>query len=168
VLAVCLAHRLLRSSEAGHLLYLSSVILCIAFAGSYLIRGVNWARQKRGDGQGYTSRAWAESATIERIKSLPAGTPIFTNGYDAVYFLTGRRAMFLPEKTVHGTGRANAMYASELAHVRKQLLDQNGVLVYFNGFPERAYLPSEDESRRELNLRLISRETDGTIYQATR
>lgn len=168
VLLICLAHRLLRSSEAGHLLYLLSVILCLAFAGSYVARGANWVRQKRGDGQGYTSRAWRESATIERIRNLPAGTPIFTNGYDAVYFLTGRPAMFLPEKTVHGTGRANALYASELAHVREQLLDHNGVLVYFDGFPERAYLPPEDELRRELNLQPVSRETDGTIYQAER
>lgn len=168
VLLICLAHRLFRSSEAGHLLYLWSVMLCLAFAGSYVVRGASWVRQKRDDGQGYTSRAWVESATIERIRGLPAGTHIFTNGHDAVYFLTGREAMFLPEKTVHGTGRANALYASELAHVREQLLDHNGVLVYFDGFPERAYLPSEDELRRDLNLRLASRETDGTIYQAAR
>ncbi|HEV7858800.1 MAG TPA: glycosyltransferase family 39 protein [Pyrinomonadaceae bacterium] len=168
VVLICVAHRLLRSSEAGRLLCLLSVILCLAFAGSYVARGANWVRQKRGDGQGYTSRAWAKSATIERIRGLPAGTPIFTNGYDAVYFLTGRAAMFLPEKTVHGTGRVNALYTSELAHMREQLLDQNGVLIYFDGFPERAYLPSEDELRRDLKLRLVSRETDGTIYQAER
>jgi 4-amino-4-deoxy-L-arabinose transferase-like glycosyltransferase len=168
VLLICLAHRLLRASATGHLLYLLSVIVCLAFAGSYVARGASWVRQRRGDGQGYTSRAWAGSATIERIKSLPAGTPIFTNGYDAVYFLTGRPAMFLPEKIAHGTGRPNALYASELAHLREQLLDHKGVLVYFDGFPERAYLPSEDELSRDLHLQLVSRETDGAIYQASR
>ncbi|MEA2175863.1 MAG: hypothetical protein QOD00_3455 [Blastocatellia bacterium] len=168
VLLICIAWRLFRAREAGHLLYLSSIILCLAFAGSYIVRGANWVRQKRGDGQGYTSRAWRESATIEHLKSLPPETLIFTNGYDAVYFLTGRRAVFLPEKTIHGTGRANALYASELAHMREQLLDQNGALVYFDGFPERAYLPSEDELRRGLSLRLVSRETDGAVYEAVR
>jgi hypothetical protein len=55
-----------------------------------------------------------------------------------------------------------------LAQVRETLLDQNGVLVYFDGFPERAYLPSEDELKRELNLRMLSKQTDGTVYQASR
>jgi 4-amino-4-deoxy-L-arabinose transferase-like glycosyltransferase len=168
VLLICLACRLLGSSEGGHLSYLLAVFLCIAFAGSYVVRGAGWVRQKRGDGQGYASRAWKESATIERIKELPPETPIYTNGYDAVYFLTGRRAMFLPEKIVHGTGRANALYASELAQVREQLLNGNGVLVYFDGFPERTYLPTEDELREQLHLRQVKREADGAIYQAER
>lgn len=167
VLLLCLAHKLLeRPSKAGHLLQLAAIVLGFAFAGSYLARGVSWTRQKSADGQGYASRAWQESATIARVKSLAAETPIFTNGYDAVYFLTGRPAFYLPEKIIHGTGQANALYSTELAHIREQMVERDGVLVYFAGFPERVYLPTESELKEQLHLRLVSRETDGAVYRA--
>jgi 4-amino-4-deoxy-L-arabinose transferase-like glycosyltransferase len=169
VLAVSLAHRLFGTEARGRALNWTRLLpglLAVVFVASYALRGTSWVWERRGDGQGYTSRAWARSATIERIRALPPETLIFSNGYDAVYFLTGRRAAFIPEKIVHGTGRPNRLYEAQLAHVREQLLEHDGVLVYFDRFPERAYLPSEDELRERLELYLVSREQDGSIYRA--
>lgn len=49
------------------------------------------------DGRGYTGRAWSESPVLALVRTLPPDTPIITNEADAVLFLTGRPAVWLPD-----------------------------------------------------------------------
>jgi hypothetical protein len=165
VLLLCLVRRL-RPATGQRLLRVAMIIPALALGGSQLARTVSWSRQRSGDGQGYTSRAWRQSATIARVRLLPAETLIYTNAHDAVYFLSERRALMIPEKTRHGTGQPNALYSSEMTLMREQLIRRGGVLVYFDGVAERWYLPSETELQEQLKLRLVSRESDGAIYRA--
>jgi hypothetical protein len=143
------------------------VALAIVFVVSYSTRGAIWFIQTRQDGQGYTSRAWKESETIARIRNLPNSIPIYSNGYDAIYYLTNRPAIYLPEKVKHGTGRDNENYEAEVQSMGRVLKEGSGVLVYFNKFPERWFLPSESELKQQLKLRGVETNSDGSIYVAT-
>lgn len=142
------------------------VTLAVTFAASYSFRGIRWFSQVRQDGQGYASRAWKESETIARVKNLPGGVSIYSNGYDAIYYLTGRAAMYLPEKTNHNTGRRNDNYEAEVEKMRRHLEQGNVVLVYFKRLPERWFLPSEAELVQRLRPRSVEPTEDGSIFSA--
>jgi hypothetical protein len=157
----------------GRTLYLRSkspvvrialVVVALAFVTSYVIRGAKWFLAVSNDGQGYSSKAWRNSATILRIKTLRSDAPVYSNGYDAIYYLARRPAMYLPQKINHSTGQANAIYELEIENMAKDLKQHGGVLVYFNTFPERSFLPAESELRERLNLSLVATEPDGSIY----
>ena len=168
VLLPCLVRKLYLRSKRTRTIRIVFLALALIFAGSYAVRGVKWLARVRGQGQGYASRAWRESPTIARIKTLPAETIIYSNGYDAIYYVTDRRARLIPEKVIHGTGRPNAMYGPEMARMKIDLLRRQGVLVYFYTLPERQSLPSEIELQETLNLRPIAKSNDGTISVVNR
>ncbi len=157
----------------GRTLYLKSkspvvrialVVVALAFVTSYVIRGAKWFLAVSNDGQGYSSKAWRDSATISRIRTLSSDAPIYSNGYDAIYYLGRRPAMYLPQKINHNTAEANAIYELEIENMAKDLKQRGGVLVYFKTFPERSFLPSESELKERLSLRLLANEPDGSIY----
>lgn len=166
-LACLLASRLRLGAGAGRAQKLTAALLCALLTGSHLARGSRWARAAARDGQNYASRAWRDSETIARVRSLPAGTHVFTNGQDAVYFLAARSASAVPARVVRGTGRANPDYQSELEAVRARMREEGGVLVYLRGMSERDWFtPAEDELRESLSLRLLAECGDGAIYEA--
>ncbi len=164
VLVSGLAWKVFASLRDIRKIRITFVALAIILLGSYSIRGAMWLIHARQDGQGYASRAWKESETIARVKNLPAGVSIFSNGYDAIYYLTNRPAMYLPEKVKHSTGRENGNYAAEVESMGKELKERSGRLVYFNTLPERWFLPAEVELKRRLSLRSVETNVDGSVY----
>lgn len=163
ILIPVLAWRLYRSSTLSRNMRVGFVIAALVFAGSYSLRTVSWFARTRGEAQGYASRTWQKSETIEQIRMLPQGTPIYSNGYDAIYYLTGRPAIYVPEKVVPGTGRVNQNYEAEMDRMESDLREHHGVLVYFNTLPERWFLPSESELKTRLSLTEIAKGSDGSI-----
>lgn len=164
VLGMCLARMFYRRTSQSRWLRIVLVALAFVFVGSYALRGGRWLALARADGQGFVSRAWKESPTMAEIRKLPAGTPIYTNGIDVVYYLSGRRALDIPPRIIHGTGRPNAQYESELSRMNDDLRAQKGVLVYFRALPERWFLPSGDELRNRLSPQVRSF-NDGLIFE---
>jgi hypothetical protein len=164
VLGTCLAKMFYRRASQSRWIQIVLVALAFLFAGSYTLRGGRWLARVQADGQGFVSRAWQESPTMAEIRKLPAGIPIYTNGIDAVYYLSGRRALDIPPRIIHGTGRPNEQYESELSRMNDDLRAQKGVLVYFRALPERWFLPSEDELRSRLSLQ-VRTFNDGSILE---
>jgi hypothetical protein len=167
VLVSGLAWRAVYSFREARSIQIAFVAFVIMLIGSYSIRSAKWFLQARQDGQGYASRTWKESATIARIRNTPAGVPVYSNGYDAIYYLTGRRAIYVPEKVIHGTGRANQSYAAEVESMRKALGERKGFLVYFNTLPERWFLPSESDLTSQVPLAKVLTSPDGSIYEVS-
>lgn len=141
------------------------VVLALLVAGSYVFRSARWVETAQGASQGYAGRAWKESAGLAQIRKLPFGTPIYSNGVDAIYYLTGRRAFDIPAKIIHGTGRPNASYEAERQKMSDDLRQHHGVLVYFNTLPERWYLPRESDLQNELPLAEVAAAPDASIYE---
>ena len=162
-LVPCFARSLYQRAESRSL-RIVFVVLAVLLAGSYTFRGARWFVRVKADGQGYASRAWKESPTIAAIQKLPSGIAIYSNGVDAIYYLTGRRSIYIPARIIHGSGRANQNYESEVEKMTNDIRGHNAVLVYFRTLPERWFLPAESElsSRLPLDVRSFS---DGSIFR---
>jgi hypothetical protein len=163
VLVLIFASGLLRRFPHIRDIRIACLLVVIAVLFSYSVRTAGWFERTRHDGQGYASRQWKESETIQRARELAPGIPIYSNAPDAVYYLTGRPAILVPEKTVFVTGRPNQNYETELAKMGSRLKTEKGVLVYFNTLPERWYLPLESELRTGLSLTMLSSAIDGSL-----
>jgi hypothetical protein len=164
ILGSCFAWKIFVPVEQRRAIRLAFVVLAIVFVGSYAFRGARWFLRVRQDGQVYSSRAWRESETIARIRNLPVGVPIYSNGYDAVYYFTGRPAIYIPEKINHATGRQNENYESEVKKMSTDLKQRNAALVYFHTLPERWFLPSEAELVQRVKPRRAESNLDGSIF----
>ncbi len=162
VLAVGLAYEL-----AGYVKHLPAartalLLVAVAYAGFYCIQGMRTVVDLHENGLGYTTPAWQRSKLIARVRKLPPGTVIVTNGPDVVYLLTGRYADTVPETADRLTRVENSDYPDSLSQVRKKL-EAGGVLVYFRSI-ERWYLPTEEELRQALPLELEADYSDGAVY----
>jgi len=164
ILVLCMVWKLYRRSHTSRSVHTVFVVLTLLLTASQSFRTVGWLRRTSSDGQGYASRAWTESETIAAVKGLPPDIPIYSNGRDAIYYLTGRRAIFIPEKIIHSTGRPNQNYDGEVEKMAGDIREHNGVVVYFHALPERTYLPPEDELRRRLPFEVATR-ADGSIFR---
>lgn len=165
ILVIGLVARLLPRVQTRRAIRLAFSLMALALLDSYTLRAANWFTQTRPDGQYYAGSIWKDSNTIARLRSLPPNIPIYSNGYDAIYYLTGRPAVLIPAKTVFVTGQPNQDYEAELERMRRALRDQRGVLVYFNTLPERWFLPTESELKTRLSLTEIAKSSDGSIWQ---
>lgn len=165
ILFLCLGHKAMTTRRGNHAIGIFTIVLCIALAASYAARATTWVIRMHTDGQGYASRAWRDSEIMERIRNLPSGTPIYSNGADAIYLLTGRPASMLPANADPASLQINGSYMDELIRMKHLLAKKDGVLVYLNAIAWRRYLPSETKLKEQLTLRLLTRGVDGSIYK---
>ena len=165
VLGMCLARMFYRRASQSRWIRIVLVALAFLLVGSYTLRGGRWLARAQADGQGFASRAWKESPTMAQIRKLPPGIPIYSNGVDAIYYFNGRRAREIPPQIIHGSAQPNPHYDAELQQMIEDLRTHNGVLVYFNTFPERWFLPLESELKGRLGLTESAITADGSFYE---
>ena len=160
------------AGKSSRLTQMAVVLFLSVLAVSYLGRGVRWANQAKTEGLAYSGREWKTSGLLQRLKGLPPDVPIFSNGADALYLLLDKPALGIPGKEdvlkVHVPDRNRRLrkeYPAELVKMKEELQNHNGVLVYLNLIKRRWYLPSEEELRHNLPLRVVEKFSDGTIYK---
>ncbi len=139
---------------------LGAILVCSQLAGT-----VSWLAFGYRNGIGYASRSWRESPLARRLAGM-GRAPVFTNAPEAVYLVTGLAAFGIPAKIDSQTRAPNAAYPVQLAALLHRLQTERGVLVYFKTVTWRWYLPPEAELAAELDLRILAREDDGTLYEA--
>ncbi len=161
-------------SSAGKKSFLRVGLISAAlfFGITYLGRGMQWGHSTWDKGLGYASPAWSQSETLRKIAGLPAGVPVYSNGMDAVYILTGRPSSPIPAKEhymkIHVSdpaGRAMTNYESELEKMKKVLQEQDGILAYFKNIGWRWYYPTEAELAERLSLFPVETLSDGVLYK---
>ena len=115
--------------------------------------------------RGYEARAWQESEVVAAVAAAvdrEPGRPVYTNGFDAVFLLTGRPTLPLPAETNYLTGQPNPRYGEELAAVR----GNGGLVAYFDAVSARkSFLPTRAELERDLGLQPLSSDEVGTLYR---
>ena len=165
ILTMVVASRLLAAFRDSPLIRTVLTVMSIALVCSYSWRTATWFDRTRRDGQGYASRSWRNSETIHLIQSLPSGIPIYSNGYEAIHYLTGRPVRSIPEKVGFNTSETNQNYEAEVEKMGTVLRDQQGVLIYLNTLPERWNLPAVGELRTALPLQESYVTSDGAVYE---
>jgi len=107
--------------------------------------------------RGYNAAALRRSAAMADV-----GQPVYSNAFDAIYFLTGRPALPIPAEKDYLTGRPNLRYAEELAAMRAS----GGYLAYFDALTfRRSFLPSRVELEAALPLEVVAADALGTVYR---
>ena len=121
-------------------------------------------------GDGYTSRAWRQSETVEALRSLPVSTPIITNEGAALLLLTGRTAYDLPQLQA-GERRANFdRFGDDPSGIAERAFRrEGGALILFDSVLGQLRSTYGEEASVRLaeltgGLELSGRFADGAIY----
>jgi hypothetical protein len=140
----------------------------ILFLCAFVLRGAQWistsdsGESKDVESSNFTSRYWTESSLIQTLKELPPETPVYTNGPDALYALTGRPAYALPQKFNVETLKASGAYEDSLHKIDDKLKD-GGVVVFL--YTHRfANLPTQQELMEKLTLKEVFKDPTGKIF----
>lgn len=142
----------------------------LAVAGVLLAQVGVWAARGLDDEglgrRGYSAAAWRTSAVVADIARLGAAVPVYSNGADAVFLLTGRTTAALPETTDYLTGRRDPAFTRRLAAVGAELERSGGLLAYFPVIrSRRAFMPSQPLLESSLPLQLVRRDRVGALYR---
>ena len=143
-----LIHKTLCKSQVPRL-RVATIVLCITFAGSYMVRSAVWVNNNHKDSRGYMSKVWKESEIIGRVRAIPSDIQVYTNGDDAISFLTGKPSYRVPMRVNPVTGQTNYKYLTQVARMRRDLNERHAVLVWLNRITHRWYLPREYELIKE-------------------
>lgn len=135
------------------------------------VQAVAWAVTGVGDDsvgrRGLAARAWSESTVMAAVDALPPSVPVYTDGPDAVFLHTGRRARILPAHRDLLTGRPRAAYERELDAMVRHLRRAGGVVVFFEPFAFRSlFLPTASELDGAVRLVPAARDEVGVLYRA--
>ena len=114
------------------------------------------------NGLGYTSRQWKNSENLAFVRLLPKGIKIYSNGSDAIKFLTQRPALNLPKSTNPVTMETNSLDGKEIEAMCKEILDKKAILVYFKTI-NRNYLPTQEEIESTCKIPILRTFDDGIV-----
>jgi len=145
-----------------HVVLMFLFFLMITFNTVHAAKFVSKAHQ--GSFKMYAGDGWKKAEIIQQIQTLPEGIPIYSNGDEAIYYVTGRPAARLPEKSNPFTLRDNPDYRDEIDQMQEILLEKDGMIVYFSGITWRGYLPSREELENLFPLSEIWSGEEGVIY----
>jgi hypothetical protein len=148
------------------------VVLAVMLLGAFLIaQGKTMAREVRiftENGEGFSGKKWKASKVMEFIKGLPDHSTIYSNGPEAIEFLTGRQTKMIPSKRNIASNEENARLSEELGRMMRDLESSKGYLVYFDLVAWRGYIPGVEELEPYGELKLVYQARDGTVYQAAK
>jgi len=136
--------------------------LIIAFNAVHSLKFVTKAHE--GSFKMYAGKGWQEAEIIRQIWELPEELPIYSNGDDAVYYVTWKPAVRFPQKTSPFSLQENPKYIQELDRMRDVLEDRGGFIVCFSGMTWRSYLPTCEELGSLFPLTLLWSGDEGMIY----
>ena len=107
-----------------------SLMLILSFSqsvdqGKFVARaassGITWAH-----------KSWLESETLEWLKTQDKELLIYTNAPEPISLYTGISPLMLPRHTEPNSRLPNENYDTEIQTMAQNLLEQNGVIIYFD------------------------------------
>jgi 4-amino-4-deoxy-L-arabinose transferase-like glycosyltransferase len=104
------------------------------FSLTVILNGVHtvWqARYIQQYGLGYTSQMWQTSATINAIASLKDNVKLYSNGADAIQFLTEKESDKLPLLFFASTLIPNEEFEAQVEKICREVRQTNTIIVYF-------------------------------------
>ncbi len=145
---------------ACHVLGVGVVLLGALLVGAFSLR----YSHIRNTGEGMGFARWRHTAIISAVRGLPAGVPLYANGQDIIYALTGRPAITVPYK-FNPNSQHPIDPARDIAAMAETLRRGNGYLVMLEEVRWRYYLVTADDIRRQVPL-VTLREFPGagTVY----
>lgn len=128
----------------------------------HAVHAGKWGSKSHMEGMGYSNESWRGSVLLRYVRGTPAGSAVFSNGYDAIYVLTGRQAYPLPE-AVGSTPLERWDVRPAWTRFRQLVETSRGVIVFFRE-PTRRGMMNEMELTRSLPLCAVVDSPEGRIY----
>jgi hypothetical protein len=141
-------------------------ILVISFNAVHSLKFVTKAHT--GSFKMYAGKGWQDAEIIHEIRKLPEELPVYSNGDDAVYYVTGKPAVRFPQKGSPFSLQENQNYLQEMDRMRDVLVDRGGFIVCFSGMTWRSYLPDCEELESIYSLSRLWSGDEGMIYTIRR
>lgn len=139
------------------------LVLCLTWLGGNLYRTYTFVSDTAANGTGgYATTSWQQSEMVSYLESRPLSGPLYTNGPDVVYLMTGQKALLSPRRSGPSlSGSALGLDAF------KDVVDREGS-VYLAWFTEigRPYMYSPKDLSQHFRLLPQGRVKDGTLYLA--
>jgi hypothetical protein len=115
----------------------------------------------QADAQGYMSRTWQNSKTIETLQSLEAEI-VYTDNVGAVYFFTGDYAYSVPLYYDSVNGSVRPEFKRAYSSMLEQLAQEGAFLILFNRSARLPEFPEPEILTRDLQQ--LMEFPDGAIY----
>ena len=161
VIAWRVAHRARR--RAIWLAFLACAAVSIVVRAPSALSGIGDVRR---DGVGYMSDGWKQSDMLAQVRRLPADLVVYSNAQDAIEFLTGRAAEWLPDDELWESARPNPEYAKQRDGMCGQVMNGKAVVAYFiTDDPGDEW--ALDQTAKMCAFPQIIRRADGKFYSAT-
>jgi hypothetical protein len=138
--------------------------LAIVYLGGQAYRVAIWSNQAPQMHLGYGMSVWRESDLIAFVRTIPSDLPIYSNGRAVIHLHTGRVVKPVPGKVDLSTRKQHDNIAPRLKAIERDLLVNEGYLIYFRSIRHRT-LFQEEELRALLNLRHVYAGQDGNVYR---
>jgi hypothetical protein len=161
----CGIHSLLSTIYTGR--KIASIILLIytSFTIVQLVNINTYVDDIKTNGRGFSSRIWKEAKILKFIKTLPSDICIYSNGPDALELFMGFRSTFVPRQVHPDTRKKNGKFEIQMRDMVKELIEKDGVLIYFRYITWRWYLPKNVDLERFLRLQTLYKGNDGAVYK---
>lgn len=142
-------------------------LLAIAIGLPLGSRTSQWVNHTSQIGQGYASKNWNKSATLQLVKSARPGMVIYSNAYDAIYLRAGRKTYQLPKARLQVQDRENPRLGSQIDQMVQRLQEDDGWIVYFNLVRRDDFMVGESEIEQRADLIPVfdPQPADGRIYR---
>lgn len=148
-------------------LHIVLLIFAVFIVGMSCTRLLPTYAETVNHGTGLGFARWRNSAIIDAVSKLPADAPIYANGQDIIYALTGRHAVYLPYRLNPNTQAAYDP-APAIAVMTGTLRREHGYLVFLDEVNWRHYLVTADEIRRQTPLAtFLAIPGEGIIYRVS-
>lgn len=109
---------------------------------------------------------WRNSATITAVNALDAEIKIYSNGPDALRFLTKKEATMIPYRIFPWTLEMNRDYETQLQAMCREIELGEAIAVYFYN-TSRLFLLSQEDFESKCDGVVIKRFEDGVVYSSS-
>jgi hypothetical protein len=152
----------MRNQFLQRVLKVSAVIFCLFFVSF----GIYWVAREDGT-DGYSTEYYRGSLVIQRLKTLPPNTRIYTNEIPPIQIWGKRVPQLLPNKIDPSIEGPNSSYRLQVENLIKDLRE-GAMLVYVREKESWYSVISPDEIESLVPLELLEEDETASLYRAKR
>jgi len=163
IIAVVLSATVLYEATPRRRVAAAGWVLCAVLVAWSSVQGGRAEQRKLASQTSTLHTLWRSSDLIARIRALPQGTVIYSNLPGALYVVTQRPVLQLPNQHLSRNRGANLQYLAQMRALRRELQRNHGVVAEFAGplsrtLTPRGYWPTPAVVERLLLLRVVAKE----------
>ena len=137
-------------------------ILILILCGGLLVRSAAWADRARHTGIGFNQRIWKDSPTLNYLRTLPLGLPLYSNAPEAIYLNLGRSAVALPRAFRLSEQSNNPDFTVEVLALQHRVRTESAVIAYFTRVGSQSLSPQALENM--LGVGRLLEASDGIVF----